>query len=705
MAMSTKLLLLSKRNANSTNLFSVSRCLLALCLMSVILPNSLLASMDSVEPLLINKKMITQSNIIQSRDCSVPDWYSIQSGNLFNSADEIALLDGGNPVVYGNYVDSGGNVQFRECELEFKEDIIRIPVFLVDWGDFDPATDLSNPNNPDSIQGPDYQRISVETIDEYLNGDQSPRKYFQDISGGRIRLQFDVFGWLSSADTDSFIKEHKQYLGQSDIDNRWYCRRDLVIQDTLKEAILNQGMDPNVYDMNNQLRGHDEGFLNGAVLIYEGGPGLCSGTNMSHMGIGSFDPGDQQAEAGIETFRLDDLTSDDPTQNLILAALNINFRVYNNLPESSVYDDDLFSWTHELGHMLLGFPDYYDSKFNMGYYALSANSYGNKPIQPSGFEKWLMAKWITPHPITENREFTLASHDISDEENYNTNEPYLYRFDIGDEPGHFLLIENRWLHDAGNNGSSWVSSYIDNFMPPSGLQIFEVDLNEGWFSEKPTIYRITLNSDDQLSSWYQGMEFNRCFGERCVRLDNISEVGKDMSFRFMTFIDSDGDGVSDVDDAFPNDIAEYIDTDNDGTGNNADTDDDNDGVEDITDAFPLDLNESVDTDGDGIGNNTDADDDNDAIEDTVDAFPLDPSESVDTDNDGIGNNADTDDDNDGVADTSDVFPLDATKSTNTTQNVSVSESNGGGGTFGGGVFVIFCILFGRWVCAKNVAAI
>ena len=126
--------------------------------------------------------------------------------------------------------------------------------------------------------------------------------------------------------------------------------------------------------------------------------------------------------------------------------------------------------------------------------------------------------------------------------------------------------------------------------------------------------------------------------------------------------DTDEDGVGDADDPFPLDATESIDTDNDGVGNNTDTDDDGDGVGDTVDPFPLDFAESVDTDGDGIGNNTDTDDDGDGVGDTNDAFPLDATESVDTDNDGIGNNADTDDDGDGIDDSTDDFPLDATES-------------------------------------------
>jgi len=51
--------------------------------------------------------------------------------------------------------------------------------------------------------------------------------------------------------------------------------------------------------------------------------------------------------------------------------------------------------------------------------------------------------------------------------------------------------------------------------------------------------------------------------------------------------DSDGDGVPDDEDAFPNDPNESVDTDGDGIGNNADPDDDNDGIPDNSDPFPL----------------------------------------------------------------------------------------------------------------------
>lgn len=56
--------------------------------------------------------------------------------------------------------------------------------------------------------------------------------------------------------------------------------------------------------------------------------------------------------------------------------------------------------------------------------------------------------------------------------------------------------------------------------------------------------------------------------------------------------DSDGDGVLDHLDAFPNDGNEWEDTDGDQIGNNSDLDDDNDGIADVRDGFPLDSTQS-----------------------------------------------------------------------------------------------------------------
>ncbi len=131
--------------------------------------------------------------------------------------------------------------------------------------------------------------------------------------------------------------------------------------------------------------------------------------------------------------------------------------------------------------------------------------------------------------------------------------------------------------------------------------------------------------------------------------------------------DRDGDGFGDNSDRFPNDSAEWLDSDSDGTGDNSDAfpfnsseqrDSDGDGVGDNGDEFPNDSRESLDTDGDGLGNNSDGDDDNDGLVDSEDPYPLDENNFRDSDGDGLEDLSDWDDDNDGVLDGDDLDPFD-----------------------------------------------
>ena len=104
-------------------------------------------------------------------------------------------------------------------------------------------------------------------------------------------------------------------------------------------------------------------------------------------------------------------------------------------------------------------------------------------------------------------------------------------------------------------------------------------------------------------------------------------------------VDSDGDGVTDALDAFPNDSTETLDSDGDGVGDNSDefpdladesVDSDGDGVGDNTDMFPDNGDQTIDSDGDGYGDNSEGQD--------GDAYPLDSSQWQDTDRDGYGDN-------------------------------------------------------------------
>jgi hypothetical protein len=135
--------------------------------------------------------------------------------------------------------------------------------------------------------------------------------------------------------------------------------------------------------------------------------------------------------------------------------------------------------------------------------------------------------------------------------------------------------------------------------------------------------------------------------------------------------DSDGDGVGDNGDVFPNDPDETEDTDEDGVGDNGDsfpndanetTDSDGDGVGDNGDVFPSESSQWADDDGDGLGDNTSGVDgdpflddfDNDGVIDAEDAFPTNANETLDSDGDGIGDEEDEDDDGDGILDKAEI---------------------------------------------------
>ena len=92
--------------------------------------------------------------------------------------------------------------------------------------------------------------------------------------------------------------------------------------------------------------------------------------------------------------------------------------------------------------------------------------------------------------------------------------------------------------------------------------------------------------------------------------------------------DLDADKCMDEVDAFEDNPLECLDTDGDGIGNEADTDDDNDGWSDIKE-----LEEGTNP----LLSDTDGDD----REDTDDEFPNDISEWKDTDGDGVGDNSDS----------------------------------------------------------------
>lgn len=151
------------------------------------------------------------------------------------------------------------------------------------------------------------------------------------------------------------------------------------------------------------------------------------------------------------------------------------------------------------------------------------------------------------------------------------------------------------------------------------------------------------------------------FSGEAMVIDAVAETGRrftatSVEAYIASIRDTDSDGVVDSVDAFPSNASESLDTDLDGIGNNADSDDDGDGVMDDQDPAPL----------DPLIYEADADFDGDGVQDSQDPAPLDPSVYDDSsygvadfDGDGVINLYDADDDGDGLIDALDTDPVQA----------------------------------------------
>ena len=160
----------------------------------------------------------------------------------------------------------------------------------------------------------------------------------------------------------------------------------------------------------------------------------------------------------------------------------------------------------------------------------------------------------------------------------------------------------------------------------SELQVDEDDDNDGVVDTVdvfPLTFAASLDLDrDGFPDYWHAHCNIACQNESGLTLD-------------ASLFDTDNDGIENDFDDFINNPAASIDTDGDGQPDQwnthcnldcqmaskliLDEDDDNDGVRDENDAFSTDSSEFLDTDGDGIGNNADQDDDNDGVLDKNDS--------------------------------------------------------------------------------------
>jgi len=224
------------------------------------------------------------------------------------------------------------------------------------------------------------------------------------------------------------------------------------------------------------------------------------------------------------------------------------------------------------------------------------------------------------------------------------------------------------IKDSDGDGLS------DSYEDANGLNKNSKDSDgDGYFDAPCNRDKMVLFTDDYGNSWYEP-NWRECEGEwKQVDTDGDGVYNDDDD-------DDDGDGIPDIadndwyntweftpstwkEDKFPTISSEYVDFDEDGIGDNADTDDDNDGYADTNDDFPNDPTEWLNTDKPTVANGGLADWDNDGIygEDYGNDGWIDEINDH-RKYDFIGNNKDPDDDGDLFLDVDEIFngtdPLD-----------------------------------------------
>lgn len=207
---------------------------------------------------------------------------------------------------------------------------------------------------------------------------------------------------------------------------------------------------------------------------------------------------------------------------------------------------------------------------------------------------------------------------------------------------------NDWPGAISHCESKTLGNFFDWRLP----NIIELESIASRATSNPTIHNIFENGflGDYWSStikggtfgspsWADSVHFGTGKAGNGLPKDNIAHVRCVRNL----FLDADSDGIADdVDNCptIPN--ADQADLDSDLVGDVCDDDRDGDTFLNNQDAFPDDPTEWLDTDDDGTGDNTDTDDDNDGMPDTWELLygldPLDDSDApLDNDSDGLLN--------------------------------------------------------------------
>lgn len=280
----------------------------------------------------------------------------------------------------------------------------------------------------------------------------SVREYYNEVTGGLVDIQGEVVGPFTMPQTLAWYANHNFGIGKPS----GAARANILANDAANAANPSVNFAPYDNDGN--------GFVDAFIVVHAG-------------------------RGGEETGNSGDIWSHKWT---LPAALNVDTKkifAYLTIPE----DAKIGVCAHELGHLLFGFPDLYDTdntSEGIGNWCLMAggswNGGGDIPAHPSAWCK-VNQGWVSTTNVTSNGVVSIP--DVKTSHNVHR----LWK--NGAAGSEYFLVENRqrtgydarlpgdglliWHIDEAQSGNTDENHYKVGLMQADGLRNLELATNRG----------------------------------------------------------------------------------------------------------------------------------------------------------------------------------------------------------------------------------